>query len=146
MAARVTLACLLLAVAFTFTPRTAAHDAPPESSAGAPADDDVKRLQRERLALLRQIVDVYRQRYRQGETSLADLFDKERAAHEAALELAETKEQRLQILQELLATARRRHEYVERQIEIAEAPGADALESRAQVLEAEIALARERAG
>ena len=146
MAARVTLACLLVAVVFTFTQGTAAHDATPAPAADEPAIDEVKQLQRERLALLLQIAGVYRHRYQQGGTSLAVLFDKERSAHEAALELAETKEQRLEILRDLLATAQRRYEYVERQIEIGEAPATEALESRAQVLEAEIALARERAG
>jgi hypothetical protein len=114
----------------------------PRAGAEQPKESKVKALLKERLAILRELAANTTKGYKQGSVSMKEVHEANETVLQAELELAETREERIPILEKFVAEAKNHEEHV--------APAAKQgqpvplLEAKAHRLKAEIALERER--
>ena len=115
------------------------------NSAHGPADREVQKLLRDRLATLRQFATAVEQDYRAGKASIAEVNDAQTRLLKAELELCESDEDRLPVYERAANLATDYKKIAEQLFRAGEAPHAAVLAAKAGRLDAEIALERARA-
>ena len=124
---------------------------PPKDGVAPPAKDQpkgvarVRELQKERLALLRQLADQLAVANKGGETSVAAVLEARRDVLAAELELCETHKERLAVLEKALELAKEIETNTDRAVQAHTVPGSHLLKVRANRLQAEIELEKEKA-
>ena len=114
----------------------------PRAGAEQPKESKVKALLKERLAVLRELAAIAAKGQQQRVVAFKEVHEANEAVFQVELELAESGEQRIAILEKFVAEAKLHEKHV--------APAADQgqsallLEAKAHRLKAEIALERER--
>jgi outer membrane protein TolC len=109
-------------------------------------DAKVQKLIKERLALLKLIVDDTEKAHRMGKgVSAEDFLRAKQAYHKAELELCETDKERIAVLEKLVALAMENERVVSAQVAAGSVPHTAVLTASVNRLNAEIALERARA-
>jgi hypothetical protein len=115
----------------------------PRAGAEQPKESKVKALLKERLAVLRELAAIAAKAQQQRVVPFKEVHEANEAVLQVELELAETREERIPVLEKFVAEAKKHEEHV--------APAAKLglsalllLEAKAHRLKAEIALERER--
>jgi len=108
-------------------------------------DARLKELQTEKVATLREVVIMYSTLYGQNRVDYAQVRESNRALHDAELELCDTDQERLPVLEKILAEAKQHEERQAAARDAARANYADVLKAKADRLDAEIALLRAKA-
>jgi outer membrane protein TolC len=124
--------------------RASALDAAPRLAASS-GQDDIRQLQQHRLDVLRQIHAIAQDRLASGMATPAEVGAARRRVLEAELEMADAREQRIAIHEQIVQIARENEETVVRLHELGRAANVDFLNASVARLEAEINLARARA-
>jgi outer membrane protein TolC len=114
----------------------------PRAQAGEPKNAKIKKLLKERLAVVREIAKQTGQEYRIGKVSFDRVHQAQRAVLHARLELCESDKERLAVLEEALALATEYEKTAAQLYQTGRVPASDALQARAGRLEAEIAVER----
>lgn len=118
---------------------------------GDPAKDGpggntkVRELQKERLALLRQLADQLTAANKRGETSVASVLEAQREVLAAELELCETGKERFAVLEKRVELAKEIEKATEKAVEARAVSAADLLRAKANRLQAEIELEKAKA-
>lgn len=134
-----TLALLLLAVGTAYwSGRT------PPASAAEPKESNVNKLLQERLAVLKEFAALTRKAHESGYVPVTSVHDANEAVFRAELDLAETVESRIAILEKLLAEAKLHEEHVSLMSKAGSGQAFMVLRAKAHRLDAEIALEREK--
>jgi outer membrane protein TolC len=110
------------------------------------ASDAVKELLKERLATVAEIDRLVQAAYRAREASLDQVHQTKAALLAAQLDLAETKDDRIKVHQEMVTHAEEWTKIVAQMAKANEATATDVLKAKARLLEARIALERAKAG
>jgi outer membrane protein TolC len=130
---------ILAAVWFVLPARTSHADDQPDPKAR------IKKLQEERLAAAKEIYDLDMKAYQRGGVS----YDRARQALvtllHARLDLAETKDERIKVMEEIVKSAKQWEESVGAMAKSGVIAGTEALRARVDRLSAEIALEKARA-
>lgn len=121
----------------------APKDPPPKDQPGGNAK--VRELQKERLAVLRQIADQTNTAYKGGQVPLTTVLEAQREVNAAELELCETHKERLIFLEKKVELANDTEKNTEKLVQAHTAPRAHLLRARANRLHAEIELEKEKA-
>lgn len=121
----------------------APNDQPPKDKAGG--STKVRELQKERLALLRQVADWTTEAYKGGRFELLAVLEARREVIAAELELCETHKERLAILEKAAELAKDIEKNTEKLAEARNAARTELLKARANRLQAEIELEKEKA-
>lgn len=127
----------LLPTFLCITPSFADSDAAPVDSPSS----EIQSLRVERLEIAQRVATAYRQLFEQGDVSLVQLAEKQQLALDAALDLTTARAERITILEQAVSLHQKLYEYVQRQVEHAEAPQIALLEAKSELLAAQIALA-----
>jgi outer membrane protein TolC len=102
--------------------------------------DSIEELQKKRIAVLKEIVDITEKSFKSGQVS----FDRVGSARldllQAQLDASRTKEERLRLLEEMVKHAEEMEAAVKRLVEAGQAGRVEALKSTAFVLQTRIAL------
>ena len=101
-------------------------------------------LMQEREKVLQALVDLERQKFELGESTLENIIDAERELLEAKLESATTKQERIAIREAALKLARERELRVSRRVEQGDLSPGSVLRAKADRLRADIDLHLER--
>lgn len=135
-------------------PKRATPPEPPKA-ANAPQDPPLKgqpggttrirELQKERLALLREMADQTNTAYKGGQTPLAAVLEAQREVNAAELELCETNKERIAVLEKKVELAKEAEKATEQQVRARVSTQASLLRARANRLQAEIELEKEKA-
>ena len=123
------LGCLVLFVASTAL-----------SDDKAASQDKIKELKKQRLSQLEEIVKLENAMYAAGTGQLGDLWKAEQDVLAARLDLAETKEARIKILEEGVKHAEKMASLVEGRFKTGQVVVAEHLKAKVYVLDAQIAL------
>ncbi|MBA4066570.1 MAG: hypothetical protein C0501_23270 [Isosphaera sp.] len=121
----------------------APNDQPPKDKPGGNAK--VRELQKERLALLRQVADWTTEAYKGGRFELLAVLEARREVIAAELELCETHKERLAVLEKAVELAKEIEKNTEKLVEARNAARAELLKARANRLQAEIELEKAKA-
>ena len=121
----------------------APNDQPPKDKAGGSIK--VRELQKERLALLRQVADWTTQAYKGGRFELLAVLEARREGIAAELELCETHKERLAVLEKAVELAKETEKSTEKLVEGRVAARTEQLKARANRLQAEIELEKAKA-
>ena len=114
-------------------------------SSNSPTDSErVREILNERLEVLTAIAKLQRQGYQSGETDLASVLAAEADVLSAKLELANTSEERIAILEQTVENARQLEEVTHKLLETRSGSRVDALKAKAFRLRAEADLLRTR--
>jgi outer membrane protein TolC len=106
-----------------------------------------KALMQERLDALKEVVEIQKIRMTHGvEDNSQAMCDAQTAALAAELELCESKEQRLKVLEKNLEVQQQFEKIAQARFQAAAGTRADVLTAKAARLDAEIALEKEKAG
>ena len=100
----------------------------------------VRELQEQRLATIRKLVDITTERYRTGQTSSDELLAATRARDDAELDLCTSNQERLAILERIVAQAKAREEQDAKLVANKLLPETSFLKAQADLLEQEIRL------
>ncbi|MBA4062552.1 MAG: hypothetical protein C0501_02375 [Isosphaera sp.] len=119
------------------------QDPPPKDQPGGNAK--IRELQKERLAVLRQIADQTNTAYKGGQVPLTTVLEAQREVNAAELELCETHKERLIFLEKKVELAKDTEKNTEKLVQAHTAPQAHLLRARANRLQAEIELEKEKA-
>ena len=112
-------------------------------AAGSGADSDkLKSLLSERKALLGQAVDLAKQAYRAGQTDFNSVLDLEQELLQAELELAETREQRLELYRQRVENATALEKVAAKQFKTGRATQLEVLKAKSALLQSQIDLER----
>jgi len=107
-------------------------------------DGAVRKLQEERLGVLREVARHARALYEAGSTTLTTVDAAERELWAAELELTDVPAKRVEILGRALGAARTMEEYAQKRHETGTGNGLEARQAKAARLQVEIELAKER--
>ncbi|MBA4066904.1 MAG: hypothetical protein C0501_25000 [Isosphaera sp.] len=118
-------------------------DQPPKGRPGG--DTKIKELQKERLALLRQIADQVVAANKGGQVPLATVLEAQREVIAAELELCGTNKERIAVLEKKVELAREIEKTTARGVEARTVSGTDLLKAQASRLDAEIELEKVKA-
>ena len=113
-----------------------------------PAKDiaaEVRDLQANRAAVLQRLLDLSFAGYREGEFPLDPVLAAQHDLMEASLEMAETPDQRIAVLETLLKITKRTLEAAEKLHKRMEVSACDTLRAKAALMGVEIKLLQERA-
>jgi outer membrane protein TolC len=136
-------AVVMLTFCLALAPQAHAQTGPKKELGG---DAKVQKLLKERLALLKQIVDETEKAFRMGNgVSVEDFLRAQQAYHKAELELCETDKERIAILEKLVTLAMENERVVSAQVASGSVPHSAVLTASVNRLDAEIALERARA-
>lgn len=108
------------------------------------ANVELSKLVQERIAVVTQMYELTAAAYRQGAASLSEVSEARRALLAARLEAAQTKAERIKVLEETVAFAEQARDVTQRLVEAGEASQVKALQAKADVLTARINLEREK--
>src|SRR5205823_2845252 len=108
----------------------------------ATKDSKARALQKERLAVLKEIAEENEKLHQVQRVDEEDLLEAQRQVLQAEFELCESDKERVEILGKLVALAKKREAAMTSRVQIGRAMVTDALKAKANRLEAEIALAR----
>ena len=114
----------------------------PRAAAADAKDTKVKALLKERHATLQAIASQTTEQYKAGAASVLQLAEANRAARNAELDLCDTDQERVAVLEKMLAEAKEYEKRAEQQHQAGSIPFTAALKARADRLEVEIALER----
>ncbi len=106
---------------------------------------ELKKLQINRVVVLRELTNLSFAGYRHGEYSLDQVLEAQHDLTEAELEMAETPDQRIALLESQMKIAKRTLEAAEQLRRAREASQCDTLRARAALMGVEIKLLQERA-
>lgn len=132
--------CGLLAAAFVAIASLTSADNPAEQE-----PDRVRPLLEQRVSILADLVEYDQARFDRGLCDLRRVNDSKKRLLAARLDLVSTKAKRLVFLEQALVIAQVERDQIEQQVESASVPKATLIEARLAVLDARIALERERA-
>ncbi|MBX9626082.1 MAG: sigma-70 family RNA polymerase sigma factor [Gemmataceae bacterium] len=121
----------------------APQDPPPRGQPGGNAK--IRELQQERLALLQQLADWMTEAYKGGQVPLTTVLEAQREVNAAELELCETHQERLAVLERKAELAKEIEKNTEKSVQAHSVPRANLLKARANRLQAEIELEKEKA-
>jgi hypothetical protein len=107
--------------------------------------DRIKSLLQARLATLKDIHDTLVRAQARGAASVDDVQQAKTAVLQAQLDLADTKDQRLKILEEMATEAREREQTTGKSVQTGSRPAIDGLRATLARVDAELALEKERA-
>lgn len=114
----------------------------PRASAEQPKESKVKALLKERLAVLRELAAIAAKGQQQGVVSFKEVHEANEAVLQVELELAESREERIAVLEKFVAEAKLHEKHVAPAAK--QGQSALLLEAKDHRLKAEIALERER--
>ena len=117
----------------------------PHAAAAEQNGDKVRLLLQERLAVLKTITDETAEGFRHGTATFGQLAEASRAARSAELDLCDTDQDRVTVLERLLAEAKHHQRDVEAGLQLGRFKNADVLQAKADRMEVEIALGRAQA-
>lgn len=115
-----------------------------EQRAAEEMPDSVEKLLQERLRYLTQLAELQREAYQSGETGVDAVLSAQQKVLAAKLELAKTPQDRIEIRQQLLDSARQLENIVHQASRAKVASRADVLSAKAWTLRVEADLERER--
>jgi hypothetical protein len=134
----------VFAILIAFSPLTASVSRADEPK--PPADEaKIKDLQKERLALLREMARLVGERFRNGQGTWEELREADRVLLNAELDDCGTDKERMDVLEKLLALAKDREKMTEQLTKAGQMRTGAAMLARADRLQAEIDLARAKA-
>jgi hypothetical protein len=110
------------------------------------ARDRIKTLLRARVDTLKEILDTFVAAQARGGASLDDVLDARAALLKAQLDLGETKEERLKLLEQFVKEARDREQATRKSVQSGGSPPIDGMKATLARIDAELALEREKAG
>jgi outer membrane protein TolC len=117
--------------------------------AGLPAaetpDAELQRLLQERIAILTKMSEFASAAHRQGAMSLSEVLESRRMLLSAKLDGAESKAERVKVLEEIVKLAEQTQAMTEQRAKSAEVSQLQVLKAKADVLEVKIKLQREKA-
>ena len=108
-------------------------------------NEQVRKLAKERLALVTQIHEMTQVAYKQGATSLGEVLEARADLLAARLEACETKAERIKVLEDMVKTAEETKDVTERLVAAAEVPQSKLLKAKVHVLDTRILLEKEKA-
>jgi len=117
-----------------------------DSVLGQRAESKVRRLQEERLSILKEIAAEKESLYRTGRTTANELLPAKSAVLRAELELCGSDQARIVVLEKLVTNAKELEEFNETLFHAARVPRSEFLTAKANRLQAEIDLERVKAG
>jgi hypothetical protein len=118
-------------------------DPPPGGKADK--EDKVRTLLKERLAVLKEMAAQVHERFKAGASSSAEVMRANQEVYKAELELCETPKERVAVLEKNLDATKVLEDHVAQLVKAGAVPTAELLRAKANRLEAEIALEREKA-
>jgi len=122
-------------------PVTAQQNSKPTTGNAA----ELRKLQANRVVVLKELVDLSFVGYREGEFALGQVLEAQHDLIDAQLEMAETPDQRIALLETQLKIAKRSFEVAEQLRRAREVSVCDPLRAKAALLAVEIKLLQERA-
>jgi outer membrane protein TolC len=114
-------------------------------AADEPTNDELRKLVQERVTVVTQMYELTAAAYRQGAASLSEVSEARRALLAARLEAAQTKAERVKVLEEMVTLAEQTRDVTQRLVDSGEANQLKALQAKADLLTARINLEREKA-
>ncbi len=132
---------LLVGSVLVALPVIAQQDSDPTTDLAA----ELTKLQEQRVATLKKLLELSSAGYRQGEFALDQVLEAQHDLTEAQLEMAETPDQRIALLETQLKIAKRTLEAAEQLCRAREVSVCDTFRARAAMLGVEIKLLQERA-
>ncbi|HLW64720.1 MAG TPA: hypothetical protein VKS79_05320 [Gemmataceae bacterium] len=108
----------------------------------ATADSKIKQLQKERLAILKDVARLAKERIRVGQGTVEELRDAERMLLDAELELCSTDKERVEVLERHLSQAQEIEQMMDKMAKAGIVRTSSSLLAKADRLQVEIALAR----
>ena len=109
------------------------------------SDSKVRQLQKERLAVLKEIAADKNGRYQQGHLTADDALQATAEVLKAELELADSDDARIRVLAQLVQIAKELEDINDQRFKAGRCPPSDRLAAKANRLEAEIELERAKA-
>jgi hypothetical protein len=118
--------------------------AAPRSRASDEPDAKLTSLLKERLEVLRAVVERTKAAYQAGATGFTKVYEAQLAALRAELDMCSTDEARTKVLEQMIAVAKKNEETIEARSGFSGAGSSDVLNARASRLSLEIELERLR--
>jgi outer membrane protein TolC len=139
----------LLAGGLLVLPATAAQEvgksAPGKSAAATSDTAEIQKLQKERIDVLRQVVETLFERYRSGTTDFRAVLSAHHDLLNARLDATDRPKERVVLLQEQLTLAEKTMQYAEARFQQGFSTQVDPLQAKALCLDIRIRLLREDA-
>jgi outer membrane protein TolC len=123
------------------TPRVLGAEQPALSKSD---EAELKQLQKQRVATLARLVDVLTAQYKVGTVDYAGVHQARRELLDAKLDLAETRAERVAVLEQQIKAAKQSLDVVQMRFNAGRVSEADVCRARAFCLETEIKLVQER--
>jgi len=114
----------------------------PSQAADQKKDPQLKALLQERHAILQNLADVVNAEFRNARASQSQVMEASRVARQAELDLCETDQERVAVLEKMLAEARAYEQSADEERKSARGTYSSALKATADRLDVEIALER----